>query len=122
LKFKVSEAPVLRGLDWTLPFHISTYASDTAIKVVLRQLEGKDPYEIYYVSKNLSPTELNYMVTEKAFLVVIHVINKFRHYITGYPVILNTDHAAINFLMNKPITDGKVTRWFFYCKNLILSF
>jgi hypothetical protein len=43
LKVKVSEAPVLRGLDWTLPFHISTDASDTTI-------EGKGPYAIYYVS------------------------------------------------------------------------
>jgi hypothetical protein len=78
---------------------------------VLGQLEGKYPYAIYYVSKNLSPVELNYMVTEKEFLVVIHAINKFRHYITGYSVILHIDHVAIKYLMNKPITNGRVTRW-----------
>jgi hypothetical protein len=31
-------------------------------------------------------------------------------------VILHTDHAAIKYLMNKPITDGKVTRWFLLLK------
>ena len=37
LKAKLSVAPILRGPDWTLPFHISTDASDTAIGRVLGQ-------------------------------------------------------------------------------------
>jgi len=65
LKVKVFEAPILSGSYWTLSFHISTNSSDMTIGVVLGLLEGKDPYAIYYVSKNLSPTELNYMVTKK---------------------------------------------------------
>jgi hypothetical protein len=59
----------------------------------------------------LSPTELNYTVTKKEFLAVVHAINKFRHYITGYEVFVHTDHSTIRFLMNKPITNGRVTRW-----------
>jgi hypothetical protein len=84
-----------------LPFQISSDASDTAIGAVLGQEEDKKPYAIYYISKNLSPAELNYTVTEKEFLAVIHAVNKFRHYITGYPVILYTDHSAIKYLANK---------------------
>jgi hypothetical protein len=112
LKVKLFEAHVLRGPDWTLPFHISTNTSDITIRAVLRQLEGKYPYAIYYVSTNLSHVELNYMVIEKEFLDVIHAINKFLHYIIGYFVILHTDHVAIKYLMNKPITHGRVTKWF----------
>ena len=56
-------------------------------------------------------SELKYTVTEKEFLVVIYVINKFRHYITGYQVLLYTDHSAITYLANKPITNGRITRW-----------
>ena len=37
LKEKLSIAPILRGPNWTLPFHISLDASDTAIGVVLGQ-------------------------------------------------------------------------------------
>ena len=59
----------------------------------------------------MSPTKLNYTIAEKEFLVIIHALNKFRHYITGYPVILYTDHSAIKYLTNKPITNGRVTRW-----------
>jgi len=54
---------------------------------------------------------LNYTVTEKEVLAVIYTINKFRHYITGYPVVLYTDHSAIKYLTNKPIMNGRVTRW-----------
>ena len=102
---------MLKGPNWDLPFQISLDASDTAIGVVLRQEEDKKPHAIYYISKNLSPAELNYTITEKEFLVVIHVVNKFRHYITEYPIVLYTDHSAIKYLANKPITNGRVTIW-----------
>lgn len=55
--------------------------------------------------------KLNYIVTEKEFLVVVYAINKFRHYITGYETFVHTDHSAVIYLMNKSITNGKITRW-----------
>jgi len=53
LKEKISEAPILRGPNWKLPFHISTDASDTALGAVLGQ-KYSIPYAIYYTSKNLT--------------------------------------------------------------------
>jgi hypothetical protein len=35
LKHQLYTAPILRGPDWTLPFHISSDASDTAIGAIL---------------------------------------------------------------------------------------
>ena len=46
LKAKLSVAPILRGPNWTLPFHISTDASDMAIGGVLGQKEGQSPCAI----------------------------------------------------------------------------
>jgi hypothetical protein len=106
LKYKMSMAPVLRGPNWTLPFHISIDASDTAIGGVLGKKEGQQSYAIYFVSKNLSLVELNYTVIEKEFLAIVHAINKFCQYITGYKVFVRTDHSSIRFLMKKPITNG----------------
>jgi hypothetical protein len=111
LKSMISTAWVLRGLNWKIPFHISTDASDIAIGVFLGQEEDKKTYVIHFISNNLTLTESNYTVTEKSFLVVIHAINKFHHYITGYPIILYTSYSAIKYLDNKPITNGRVTRW-----------
>ena len=82
LKAKLSVAPILRGPYWSLPFHISIDASDMTIEGVLGQKQAQASYAIYFVSKNLTPAELNYTVTEIEFLVVVYAINKFRHYIT----------------------------------------
>ena len=100
----------MSGPNWKLPFHISIDASDTTLGAVLGQ---KDliPYAIYYKSKYLTPTELNYTITEKEFLLGVHAINKFRHYITGYETFVHIDHSTIRYLMNKPNTNGRVTRW-----------
>jgi len=112
LKEKISEAPILRGLNSKVPFHISTDASNTTLGVVLGQ-KDLNPNATYYTSKNLTPAELIYIVTEKEVLVVVHIINKFRHCITGYETFVHTNHFAIRYLMNKPITNGKITRWLF---------
>jgi hypothetical protein len=65
LKKRLSTTPILRGLDWSLPFHILTNALDTAIGAVLGHHEEKKPYAIYFISKNLSFSKLNYIVTKK---------------------------------------------------------
>eukprot|EP00253_Pinus_taeda_P028134 PITA_28134 len=59
----------------------------------------------------MTPAELNYTITEKEFLAVIYAINKFKHYITGYTTFVHTDHSAIKYLMNKSVTNARVTRW-----------
>lgn len=108
---KVCSTPILRGPNWSLPFHISIDSLDFAIGV-LGQKDGSLNYEIYFTSKNMIPTEMNYIASEEEFLSVIHAINKFRNYIRSYEVYLHTNHFDIKYLMNKPITTSRVTRWF----------
>lgn len=74
-------------------------------------MENLVTHAIYFVSKNLTPSKLNYTITEKNFLDVIYVINKFRNYITHYEFFVHTDHSAIQYVMNKPVTNGRITRW-----------
>jgi hypothetical protein len=56
LKQKLSETPLLRGPNWSLPFHISTDALDFALGVVLGQKENQIHYVIYFIIKNLTST------------------------------------------------------------------
>ena len=113
LKEKFSNSPVLRGPNWSLPFHISIDASDTALGVALGQREDNFPYAIYFVRKIISLPELNYTVTEKELLAVVHAIGKFRHHITSYETFVHTDQSVVRFLINKPITNGLITIWLF---------
>jgi hypothetical protein len=41
----------------------------------------------------------------------VHAINKFRHYIIGYEIFIHTNHSSIIYIMNKPTTNGRITRW-----------
>ena len=68
LKEQLSTAPILRGPNWTLPFHISSDASDIAIGAVLGQQDGQVPYAIYYISKKLSPAETKLYYHRKGVL------------------------------------------------------
>lgn len=72
---------ILRAPNWALPFHIHTDALNKAIGVALGQVDETLPHAIYSIRKNLSKTELNYTVTKKELLNVVHSLKKFRHYI-----------------------------------------
>ena len=61
IKKQLTTTPILRGPNWTFPFHIDTDASEKAVGAALGQLEEKIPYAIYFISKNLSEAKLNYV-------------------------------------------------------------
>jgi hypothetical protein len=44
----------------------------------------------------MAGAEINYIVTEKELLAVIHALNKFRHYVTGYKVFVHTNHVPLD--------------------------
>jgi len=111
LKGKLITTLTLRGPNWALPFHIHTDASNKEIGVALGKVEGKLPYAIYFVSKNLSKAELNYTITK----------NKFRHYTTGYQTFVHTDHVAIRYLMNKLDVNTCTIRWLLLLQQFYLT-
>ena len=112
LKRKLVTAPILRGPNRALTFHIHTNASNKVIGEALGQTDEKLPYAIYFISKNLSKVELKYTVIEKELLAVVHSLNKFRHYITDYQTFVHADHATIRYLMKKIDVNARIIRWF----------
>jgi len=93
-------------------------ASDYAIGAVLGQQINKQPYVIYYASRILNDAQLNYSITEKEFLVVIFVLEKFRSYQINSQITVYTDHAALKYLLAKNDVKVRLIRWICYSSNL----
>ena len=63
LKDRLVLAPIVVTLDWDLPFELICDASDYAIRAVLGQKRERIFQVIYYGSRTLNDTQLNYATT-----------------------------------------------------------
>eukprot|EP00253_Pinus_taeda_P025950 PITA_25950 len=68
---------------------------------ILRGPNWKLPF---HISIDVSDTALGAVVGQKDLV-------PYAIYYTSYETFIHTDHSAIRYLMNKPVTDGRVTRW-----------
>ena len=110
LKHKLVSAPIVVAPDWNLPFELMCDASDYTIGVVLGQKRERTVKVIYYASWTLNDAQLNYATTKKGLLVIVFVFDKFRPYLIGNRVIVQTDHSAIEYLMTKKDAKPRLIR------------
>jgi hypothetical protein len=111
LKKALISTPVIRPLDWHLPFEIMCDASDYAVGVVLGQSKDKKHHAISNASKTLTGPQLNYATMEKELLSLVFAIEKFRSYLVGAKVIVYTDYAALKYLLTKKDAKPCLIRW-----------
>ena len=66
IKKAISEAPTLASLDYTKPFSILSFASETTLAAVLLQkIEDSHDQPIAFFSKVMRDAELKYDIIEK---------------------------------------------------------
>ncbi|KAL4303616.1 hypothetical protein GQ457_10G009870 [Hibiscus cannabinus] len=111
LKQKLVTAPIVEPPDWKLSFELMCDANDYAVGAVLGQRKGKFFHPIYYASKTLNDTQVNYTTTEKEMLAVIFAFDKFRSYLIGTKVKVHTDHSAIKYMLSKKDAKPRLIRW-----------
>jgi hypothetical protein len=119
LKNFLTSAHVIQPPDWSLPFEIMCDVSDYVMGVVLGQRKDKKPYVIYYASKTLNNAQMNYTTTEKELLAIVFACEKFLFYLVGSPVVVFSDHAALNIFFLRKILRLDWCGGFCYFKNLI---
>jgi hypothetical protein len=109
LKQKLIEAPLLHTLDERLLYEVVTDASDSGLGVVLLQ-EG---HPVTFESRKLNLAELNYNVTEKEMLAVVHALRVWRCYLEGanFMWTLCTDHVSNTFFQTQPNLFRRQARW-----------
>src|SRR3954462_4413005 len=112
LKALMSQTPVLCIPDPTLPFTVTTDASDFALGGVLTQDQGHGPQPVAFISRKMNPAERNYAAHEKEMLAIIHVLKKWQVYLEGRPFTILTDHATLCHFPKQPHLSSYQARWY----------
>jgi hypothetical protein len=107
LKQKLTEASLLRTPDERLPYEVVTDASDLGLGAVLLQ-EG---HPVAFESRKLNSAELNYNVTEKEMLAVVHALHVWRCYLEGADFTVYTDYVSNTYFQTQPNLSRRQARW-----------
>jgi hypothetical protein len=74
--------PLLKSPYYNRDYLLCVATSEETIGMVLVQYDDElREHVIYYLSRNLVGPELKYSHIEKIFLVVVHAVQRLRHYI-----------------------------------------
>lgn len=92
LKEAMTTAPVLDLANFHKPFSVETDACSKGIGVVLMQ-EGR-PLAFFILA--LGPKNLGRSTYEKEYLVVLLVVERWKHYLQGGHFIIRTDHQIVD--------------------------
>lgn len=99
VKRKISEAPVLKLFDNTLPIVVQADASQFALGACL--LQNNQP--VAFVSRSLTEVEEKYPQIEKEFLAICFALDKFHQFIYGLKITVQTDHKPIVNIVSKDV-------------------
>lgn len=114
LKEKVTTAPVLRHFDPEHETMVETDASDYAMGAVLSQRgPGEEWRPVAYLSRGMTPAELNYPIHDKEFLAIYWSFSEWRHYLEGCNVLVQvlTDHRSLEYFLTTKQLNRRQARW-----------
>lgn len=111
LKAKLTSMPILAHPNFDKPFIVQTDASKLGIGAVLAQLDdGGHERVIQYLSRSLTRAESNYFASKLEMLAAVWAVEQLRLYLLGSKYTLQTDHHALQWLMNEK-QEGTLARW-----------
>ncbi|KAL7880974.1 hypothetical protein SRHO_G00032280 [Serrasalmus rhombeus] len=100
LKTMLTEAPVLKYYDVSLPVTVSVDASKCGLGAVLLQ----EDRPVAYASRALTETEQRYAQIEKEMLAIVFGVERFHQIVFGREINIQTDHKPLEAIMKKPLT------------------
>ena len=113
LKLQLNQKTQLAHPDYSLPFILFTDASNYAIGACLAQEDGEGNLRpLAYFSKSLNKTERNYSTTKKEAFALVKALQHFQYVVTGYKIIVCTDHRGLVSIFNKKLPlNTAMARW-----------
>jgi len=101
LKEALISAPILRHVDWSLPFNCHVDASGEAVGGTLTQVvEGKE-HAIAFFSHRLTPAESKYSANDRELLALVAFLKRFRCYLEGSEFQVFTDNQVLKHFFDK---------------------
>lgn len=107
----LTNEPVLKIFDPSLPIEIHTDASSEGYGAVLIQKESNTPRVVAYFSQRTSDPESRYHSYELETLAVVRAVEHFRHYVYGRKFTVYTDCNSLKASHLKKDLTPRVHRW-----------
>ncbi|XP_071900999.1 uncharacterized protein [Coffea arabica] len=113
IKTYLMSPPVLAAPIPGKPLILYISAQERSVRALLAQEndEGKE-HALYYLSRMMTPNELNYSPIEKLCLALIFVIQKLKHYFQAHTIRLISKSNPIKYVMAKPVLSDRLARWY----------
>ena len=111
LKRAVSGAPCLAIPDTAREFIVHTDASGYATGAVLMQQFDEGLRPIAFLSKKMTAAERNYPVHEQELLAILNALKAWRHYLSGRPFTVLTDHQSLQYVETSAMATPRQMRW-----------
>lgn len=117
LKEALTSAPVLRNLDFALPFTAHTDSSKTGLGTVFSQTFDGEENPVIYISRKLSPAERRYAAMKREALAIKWAIEELHYYMASRHFILVMDYAPLQWMAKPKNTNASITRWFLWLQD-----
>ena len=111
LKKRFSEGPVLRLIEPSLPFILTTDASDVGLGAVLQQEHNDGIHPVAYLSKKLISAEERYPTHDRELLAIVYALKTWRPYLYGAEFRIQTDHHPLKYLETQGNLSRRQQRW-----------
>jgi hypothetical protein len=112
LKQKLVTTPIMIFSVWNKEFHVHVDASSIDLGALLSKIrEGDIDHPISFASRKLSTSENNHTATKHEGLEMVYALHNVRHYLLGFYFNMYTNHYVLKYLVNKPISGGRICRW-----------
>nr|GEV26735.1 reverse transcriptase domain-containing protein [Tanacetum cinerariifolium] len=110
LKQHLSELPLFVAPKPQEELIIYLSATYGAISTVLMTERGTAQMSIYFISRGLQCSELNYSPMEKLVLSLVFATKRLRQYFQAHPITVITDQP-IKQVMSRPDVAGRLQKW-----------
>ena len=113
IKSYLMKPPILVPLVPENPLLLYLTTTDTEMGALLAQYQEESRKEnaIYYISKKILAYEEKYSPLEKTYVALVWATRKLKHYMLDFKVLLIARMDPLKYLMDKPMHDGKTTKW-----------